>query len=108
MIDLTEAKRIALAYLATIRSTTGLPIHFMIIDQLITDESWGWVIPYNDRRYVEGGDWMFKLYGNFPLAVVRATGAVHSLVYLHGRERLEDAIRKLAAELEAGDAPPGH
>ena len=51
----------------------------------IIETSFAWILPWNDRRYLETGERRFALLGNQPLVVLKADGTFMQLPILRFR-----------------------
>lgn len=68
-----EAKQLALAHLGPPGPhDEELAFH----DDLCKQTSYGWILVYNSKRFIETGDIMHALGGNGPLIVIAATREV--------------------------------
>lgn len=84
MITFDAAKQIALKFLkdrhAAASGKTTVDIAKLIIDEKgIIETSFGWLLPFDDRRCLEEGDYRYQLAGNQPLVVLRRDGTVMTL-----------------------------
>lgn len=77
----------------------GLRGEFILARESAIKKSYGWVIFFVSRRFVETGDLMYAFGGNAPLIVEAATGTVHELSAAY---QPEEAIRRFEQEHALG------
>jgi len=46
----------------------------VIVDDSTIEREWGWVFFYNNKKYLETGDFSYALAGNAPMIVNKRTG----------------------------------
>jgi len=63
---------------------------WVVIPEKIIERSFGWVLFYNTKEYVETGDFMYRLAGNGPVIVEKISGAVK---FFGSNESLEEIYR---------------
>ena len=74
---MTRSEAEALACEQLERRGVGEPEGIVITSA--TETSYGWVLTYNSRRYLETKDMLHMLVGQGPVVVVSATREVHEL-----------------------------
>jgi hypothetical protein len=77
MLDLEEAKRHVMKYLAAASVRSGEPLQLM--NPYTIAKPYGWVFFYNSARFVTTGHPLDAVAGNGPLVVMRDTGEIVAL-----------------------------
>jgi len=101
MITLDEAKQIALSYLNSHLKADANPKEQIIIPEAgITEKSYGWIINYQSKGWVETGDIAYFIFGTHPIVVEADSGDIYSLPgpLRHpndGRFNFDEAVRLL-------------
>lgn len=72
-----EAKSLVQAYLDDIYDEVDDSL--VVLDGETIEKSYGWVLFYQSRTFVESGNWSFALAGNGPLVVLASDGSIHAL-----------------------------
>ena len=49
---------------------------YIIVEDQVTEMSWGWVFIYNSRQFIETGDDQYQLMGNAPIFINKETGQI--------------------------------
>jgi hypothetical protein len=76
MITLPEAKKLAIAALCKMSGRNEADLAF--VDALTSCKSYGWILFYNSRQFVETGNELEAFGGNGPVVVLH-DGAIHFL-----------------------------
>jgi hypothetical protein len=119
MVDIETAIELALKYLgerhAAMGAKSAMDISKIIVDQAgVVETSFAWVLPWNDRRYLEHGDRRYDVDGRQPLVVLKCDGTVMILPTLTKAEysrwnstgpfgSIEHRIASLAEKLGYGE-----
>ncbi len=103
MIEYVEAVRLANTYLAEIQSRHP-EAELMLLDEMKFVEPWGWVFPFNDRRYIVEGNTLYALCGNRPIVVLKLDGSVQQLPMEFGVWDIAENIKLFAAKLAISHA----
>jgi hypothetical protein len=89
-MTLEEAKLLAQQYLESLGTEP-----FAFYDHLSERRSYGWVLFYNSRQFIETGNILYAFGGNGPLVVLDASGEVASLPTY---QSYDDSIRGFERE----------
>jgi hypothetical protein len=76
MISRIDALNIARNYLAKVENSMGVKTKLLLLEDLIVEETFGWVFFYEAEDYVKSGDLQFLLAGNSPFIIDRHSGAI--------------------------------
>ena len=76
MIDRTSARSAALAY---INANLGVSEELDIVDEGPAETAHAWVFFYNTKRYLETGEFSYRLAGNGPVLVNKTSGEIVTL-----------------------------
>ena len=74
MVSLDEA-RAAVERFLDLRVRPQHPYEVVILDEYVKDEGDSWLFPYNGVGYIERRDPREMMLGNYPIRVIKETGA---------------------------------
>jgi hypothetical protein len=87
MIEKDLARRIVLDYIKRLNPEND---ELLLLDGSTLEKPYGWVFFYNSRKYLESGDFRYRLAGNSPILVKRSDGA---LCELGTAQSVEESLR---------------
>jgi len=67
----------------------------LIVTELTIEKDYGWIFFYQSRKYLETGEFSYRLAGNGPVVFERESGAVH---YLGSDKHPDKLIREFEAK----------
>jgi hypothetical protein len=85
MITRETAIELAQKYFKELPSPAPHAAYIAVNRKRIVEVPFAWILPWNDRRYLETGDFRFQLQGNQPLVVLKSDGTVMRLPVLRFR-----------------------
>jgi len=98
MITQKMALQIAYEFIGKVQSNVD-SANFTIVESKTREEPFGWVFQWNDKRYIETGNFIYALAGNQPIVVLRKTGQVQYLPTLPSKKDLNSRIAAFAEAL---------
>lgn len=96
MIGFAEARAVAQAHIGEMQ-TPAVP-SLVLMDEETIERPYGWVFVYQNRAFVETGEFRYMLGGNSPFIVARETGAI---TQLGTRLPVEQSLREYEAAWNA-------
>ena len=64
-------------------------LELVILDEYVQEEDFGWVFPYQSKRYVETDEMSYALAGNSSLIVSRQDGSLHFTDITGSRHKID-------------------
>jgi len=99
MLTKTEALEIILKMLQQM-STAADP--FVVVEENTVEKPFGWVFFYNSKRYVETGEFRYRLAGNGPIIVNKHNGSVK---FFGTNKPPQELVEEYEQKLAGGERP---